>query len=637
MKRIIRFNFNQPKILNPAKVNLAGFFLKCKWEFSLFLDLSIRPFHSISGFIIMFIKSLLVFIIGSIGTGCATDQNSNSLELNESIRINQLGYLPEQNKVAIVLSEEPMDSFFIWDIENEKVVFEGKGQKNEAKTLSGKASWKLDFSAFSAKGEYEIGIPPMGKSHPFVIGPQVYEKLGKASLKAFYFQRASTDLPEEYAGIWARKGGHPDDKVVIHPSAASELRPEGMILSSPKGWYDAGDYNKYIVNSGITLGTLMSLYEVYPDYFSKQNLNIPESSNALPDVLDEILWNLDWMLTMQDPADGGVYHKLTTARFEGMVEPHNAISQRYLVSKGTAATLDFAAVMAQAARIFKLFYPENAMVYLKAAEKAWNWAIQNPEVYYRQNDLNDTFDPDIVTGAYGDQNLSDEWIWAASELYISTNNQGYWKILEAANQDYQLPSWSQVKWMGFYSLLRNENSLNQIPQAWLSMLKINLMTAADSYHQAGQVQPYLSPMGANPKDFIWGSNAVASNQGILLLEAFKLSGKADYLHSAKANLDYILGRNATGFSYVTGFGSKTPMYPHHRLATSRPDLPPLPGFMVGGPNPSQQDKCDYPSNVPDESFTDLACSYASNEIAINWSAPFAYLVNAIQAIETSGK
>lgn len=584
----------------------------------------------------MLIKSILVFIIGSIWTGCATNQISNTLEVNESIRLNQVGFLPDQNKVAIVLSENPMNTFFIWDIENEKVVFEGAAQKNKAKTLSGKTSWKLDFSAFSTKGEYEIGIPEIGKSHLFAINPNVYEELGKASLKAFYFQRASIDIPEEFAGIWARKGGHPDDKVMVHSSAASTSRPEGTLLSSSKGWYDAGDYNKYIVNSGITMGTLMSLYEQRPEYFSEQNLSIPESSNALPDILDEVLWNLDWMLTMQDPADGGVYHKLTTARFEGMVEPHEATNQRYLVSKGTAATLDFAAVMAQAARIYKSFSPEDAVVYLKAAEKAWNWAMQNPEVYYRQNEMNDKFDPDVTTGAYGDQNIEDEWVWAASELYISTHNLEYWKILEAANQDYQLPSWSQVKWMGFYSLLRNETTLAQIPQEWLSMLKINLIAAADSYHQAGMSQAYLSPMGANPKDFIWGSNAVASNQGILLLEAFKISGKADYLHSAKANLDYILGRNATGFSYVTGFGSKTPLHPHHRLATSRPELPPLPGFMVGGPNPSQQDKCDYPSDVPDESFTDLSCSYASNEIAINWSAPFAYLVNAIQINQTNG-
>jgi endoglucanase len=579
----------------------------------------------------MSIKLIFVYIIGSLWTSCATQNVPNSLEVNESIRLNQIGFMPEQNKVAIVLSESPLSSFYLWDITNQKVVLEGIPTKSEAKTLSGKTAWKVDFSGFSEQGVFEIGIPDFGKSYPFKINDQVYNELGKASLKAFYFQRASIDISEEYAGIWARKGGHPDNMVKIHPSAASQSRPEGAILSSPKGWYDAGDYNKYIVNSGITVGTLLSLYENYPTYFAELNLTIPESQHSIPDILDEVLWNLDWMLTMQDPTDGGVYHKLTTAKFEGMVEPHLAVNQRYFVQKSTAATLDFAAVMAQAYRIYKPFTPENAEVYLMAAKKAWKWASENPELYYRQNEMNATFDPDVVTGAYGDLNLSDEWIWAASEMYISTHDLEYWEIIKETDLKYQLPSWSQVKWLGFYSLIRNEKSIPQIPEAWMTKLKNNLITMADSYDRAGQKQVFLSPMGADPKDFIWGSNAVASNQGILFLEAFKLSGKVEFFQSAKANLDYILGRNGTGYSFVTGFGSKTPRFPHHRLATSRPDLPPLPGFMVGGPNPSQQDKCDYPSDFPDESYTDLSCSYASNEIAINWSAPFAFLVNAILA------
>jgi len=139
-------------------------------------------------------------------------------------------------------------------------------------------------------------------------------------------------------------------------------------------------------------------------------------------------------------------------------------------------------------------------------------------------------------------------------------------------------------------------------------------------------------MGSNSKDFIWGSNAVASNQGILLLNAYKYSLEHAFLNSAQHTLDYILGRNATGFSYVTGFGDKMRRHPHQRLAVSKPDLPPLPGFIVGGPNPGQQDKCDYLSAIPDESYSDTDCSYASNEIAIYWNAPFAYLVNALEAI-----
>ncbi|HCD52991.1 MAG TPA: cellulase, partial [Balneolaceae bacterium] len=125
--------------------------------------------------------------------------------------------------------------------------------------------------------------------------------------------------------------------VMVHAAAATGSRPEGTIISSPKGWYDAGDYNKYVVNSGISTYTLLFAYEQFPEFFKNQDLNIPESKNDLPDILDEALWNLEWLLTMQDE-DGGVYHKLTTANFEGMVMPHEATNQRYVVMKNTGAT-----------------------------------------------------------------------------------------------------------------------------------------------------------------------------------------------------------------------------------------------------------------------------------------------------------
>lgn len=130
---------------------------------------------------------------------------------------------------------------------------------------------------------------------------------------------------------------------MVHPSAATTKRPAGTIISSPKGWYDAGDYNKYIVNSGFTLGLILQSYQLHQDRFNSLNLQIPESDNKIPDILDEMMYNLEWMLTMQDPTDGGVYHKLTTPNFEGFVMPEDCKQQRYVVQKTTTATLDFAA------------------------------------------------------------------------------------------------------------------------------------------------------------------------------------------------------------------------------------------------------------------------------------------------------
>lgn len=577
-------------------------------------------------------KSILIFSLLLTQWACKAPLIDENLPVDESIRMNQIGFYPGQKKVAVIMNHEEAGDFVIWDREKQEVVYEGKLSERTNKTFSGNTTRLADFSDFSQTGEFDLILTGVGKSNPFTIHDQVNEALGKASIKAFYYQRAGMELDKTHADIWARPLGHPDDQVMIHPSAVSGDRKESTLLSSPKGWYDAGDYNKYIVNSGITVGTLLSLFEDYPSYFQKLELNIPESGDQVPDLLDEILWNLDWMITMQDPLDGGVYHKLTTAKFEGMVEPHMAVSQRYLVAKSTTATLDFAAVMAQASRVYKSYFPEKSVMYLKAAENAWKWAKENPDVLYKQNEMNETFDPDVVTGAYGDFSANDERIWAASELFITTHNLIYWEELADADQSFKLPSWNQVAWLGYYSLLRHQESITLLPQEWMAMLKINLLSAARTQLEGADESGFHSPMVTDAKNFIWGSNAVAANQGILLLYAYRQSNEPIFLDGAMDNLDYILGRNATGYSYVTGFGSKSPMHPHHRLAESRPDLPPLPGFIVGGPNPGQQDDCTYASSFADESYTDETCSYASNEIAINWNAPFAYLANSLEAL-----
>jgi hypothetical protein len=96
-------------------------------------------------------------------------------------------------------------------------------------------------------------------------------------------------------------------------------------------------------------------------------------------------------------------------------------------------------------------------------------------------------------------------------------------------------------------------------------------------------------------------------------------------------LDYLLGRNPTGYSYVTGYGAKTPQFPHHRPSSADGITEPVPGLLVGGPNPKQEDKCVYASTLAALSYSDTECSYASNEIAINWNAPFAYLAGGLEA------
>ncbi len=565
-----------------------------------------------------------------INVSLANAQNSN-------IRLNQIGFYPNAQKFAVWVGDK-QDSFFILTENKKDTVFSGKFSLQRINNISQKTTQIADFSNYKKTGKYIVAIPAIGVSYPFEISPNVHREVAKGALKGFYYQRVSIDLPEKYAEKWHREMGHPDDKILIHASAASIQRPEGTLIASPRGWYDAGDYNKYIVNSGITTATLLSLYEDYPDFFKAFEVNIPESGNKIPDLLDEVLWNLRWMLTMQDPNDGGVYHKLTNPSFDKMVMPKNATKPRYVIQKNTIATLDFAAVMAQASRIFKTYkkeLPSLADSCLNASKRAWNWAKENPTIVYRQNEMNKAFDPDIVTGGYEDRSDSDEWIWAATELYVTTKGDNYYKAVNLYPETaMSLPSWNQVQMLAYYSLIRNEKNLTDLGKKDLSNLKKKLIAFGDQLLLGVDSQAFNTVMGKSGKDYMWGSSSHAANQGIALLQVYRINLDEKYLAAALGNLDYLLGRNATGYSFLTGFGSKQVMFPHHRPSEADGIVEPVPGLLSGGPNPGQQDKCEgYPTKIADESFLDATCSYSTNEIAINWNAPMVYLAAALEALQ----
>ena len=555
--------------------------------------------------------------------------------LSEAIRLNQIGYYPRAAKIAAVTNEAYTD-FYVASPDLKKKYFSGKLSDVKQSTFSPAKTRIADFSAFRMPGKFVVVIPGIGYSHSFEIKPRVHEAIAKASVKGFYYQRFSMPLTEQYAGKWHRPASPSHKDVIIHASAATVRRPAGTVISSPRGWIDAGDYNKYIVNSGITTATMLSAYEDFPQYYDTLKLNIPESTNSIPDLLDEILWNLRWMLTMQDPNDGGVYHKCTNAKFDPMVMPHQAVTPRYVVQKSTAAALNLTAVAAQASRVFKKFerqFPGLADSCLAASIAAFKWAQQNPEVVYDQSKMNAGFDPDISTGAYGDRNFSDEFYWAASELYATTGDMQFANTNLLADGEMLIPSWNQVRLLGYYTLMRSEKQLPENGQLLVAEIKKRILQKADEMIRDVGSRTYQTVMGSSPKDFVWGSNAVAANEGILLLNAYQISSDKKYLDHALTNLDYILGRNATGYSFLTGYGDKTPMHIHHRPSEADGISDPVPGLLAGGPNPGMQDKCRYLSSVADEAFTDDVCSYASNEIAINWNAPLVYLTGAIEALQ----
>ena len=467
-----------------------------------------------------------------------------------------------------------------------------------------------DFSKLTTNGTYQVvqGNDTIYKN--IVVGENIYENLLKGSLKFYYYQRASMSLDESFAGVYARVAGHPDTAVYIHSSTGDE----GVVVAS-KGWYDAGDYGKYTVNAGITTYTLLSLYERFPNYFKKLKWNIPADGN-LPDLLAEIKYNLDWMLAMQ-ASDGGVYHKLTALDFPETVMPdEDASGSRFMIGKSVTAAYDFAAVMAAASRVYKGFDASYAKRCLDAAEMAYRWAESHPNYFFTANPAG------VKTGAYEDADATDERQFAATELYVATGNPAY----KMDGSSGVIPSWQNVYGLATYEKSNYTNDFG-------TGAYTDLIATADRLVQIASTG-FGVPMSSD--DFVWGSNGVAANQGVWLLNAYYLTGKEQYYNTAVRTLDYLVGKNPLRMSYVTGFGTKSPQNPHHRISQADGIKAPVPGMLVGGPqnndNSDKSSKCSYATSYPAISYYDNDCSYTTNEVAINWNAPLAYLAGALEAL-----
>ncbi|MCQ2106233.1 MAG: glycoside hydrolase family 9 protein [Fibrobacter sp.] len=540
---------------------------------------------------------------------------------------NQVGFMTNSQKQMAVL-----------DAEGKKVVIKDADGKEALTVEVPKAEkWSpagdsliaslVDFSELKTPGTYQAYVGDEAIGHPIIIADDALEAATKASLKFFYFQRASMELTEEFAGIYARAAGHPDTAVKYHPSTGIE--DTEATFDGSKGWYDAGDYGKYIVNSSISVYSLLQLYQQNKEYFSKLDLNIPESKNEVPDILDEIRWNLEWMLTMQDK-DGGIFHKLTTKQFAGTVMPAKATAQRYAIGKGVEASWDFAATMTLAAEIYKPFDAEFSEKCIIAAQHAHNWAAKNPSAIYVQPG-------DVGTGSYTN---STEWatrVWGLIELYRISKDPSIleeihkWPI---SRKKGKLQSWGNKYMLGIFTLATNpdifEKDMVDTAQGIITDLADNYLKTLDSNGYG---------IALETADFNWGSNGTASNKAMILIHAYIITKEEKYYNAALGIVDYILGRNPMDISYLTGFGVKSTMNPHHRPSQADGIEAPVPGMIAGGPNTGATDcaKTIAKNNPPAKAYNDNTCSYATNEVAINWNAPFAYVIGSLQAIASTGK
>ena len=536
------------------------------------------------------------------------------------IKVDQAGYLADATKIAIVAAPERATEFILRSADDGSVVLREKAGEPVSDADSGDRVQALDFTAVRNPGRYYLELPGVGRSWTFDIGPDVYARTWYLAMRSYYGQRCgiAVDLGGGYRHAACHLTG------AMHGSSGKEGEH-----TSQAGWHDAGDYGRYVVNSGITTGTLLWTWELFGTRFKNGKLDIPETGNGTPDLLNEIRWNLQWMLSMQDD-DGGVWHKQTSERFPGFVMPEKDTTVSYVIGtgkepyKGSCATGDFAAVMAIAARAYKPFDAEFAERALGAARKAWTWLEKNPAVTFQNPAV-------VATGAYGDGNCADERLWAAAELHRTTGEVPYEQDFLANYGNFHVranapPSWANVGALGLWTYAmaggRNPEAVRRIRTETLSAAdEIVNRTAANGYR-----------VSLTSRDYVWGSNAVAANYGMQLLIANNIQTNEKYVEAARDNLHYLLGRNTFSLSWVTQVGEHAFQHPHHRPSGADENAEPWPGLLSGGPNRGRQDDAmraklaaDLP---PAKMYIDDQEAYAANEVAINWNAPLVFLLTA---------
>ncbi len=554
----------------------------------------------------------------------------SAADVSPAVHIDQVGYLPGAAKIAVIAVSSPASQFTVRSTTDDRTVFKGTLSDPRHDDLSGDTVQLADFSSVRADGDYYLDIAGVGRSYDFGIHQDVFSRAFYLTMRGYYAQRCGmkVDLSPDFPSF-QHAACH---LVGAFDASSGKTGPH----ASAGGWHDAGDYGRYIVNSGITTGTLLWAWEIYRGRLGSVNLNIPESGNHVPDMLNEIRWNLDWMLSMQDE-DGGVWHKQTSANFSGFVMPENDKARSLVIGtssapfKSSCSTGDFAAVMAIASRAFAPYDAAYSAKTLKASRTAWTWLSENPNVAFSNPH-------GINTGEYGDRDCSDERLWAAAELYRTTKDEQYNKYFLANYEGFlraisteNPPAWPTVGALGLWTYAMSGRT-NEAAKA----IKTATITAADAITSRTVASPYQISM--QPADYVWGSNGVAGNYSLQLLIANVLHPDPRYSAAAFENLHYLLGRNAFSVSWVTQLGSNPYKHPHHRPSGADNNPEPWPGLLSGGPNPGRQDAVaqKLPAGPPMRMWVDDQGAYSVNEIAINWNAPLVFVLAAALP-DTPGK
>jgi len=579
-------------------------------------------------------RSRLVAHLAAIFAALAVLCPSPAGAADADVKVSSVGYLPGRVKRASITAAAT--SFTVKRDADGSVIFTGTPAAAKTDPDTGQSIAVADFTSVSETGKLYIDVPGVGRSVSFPIGDDVYREAFVATMLGFYGWRCNTAVSLVWKGeTFAHAACHMDDAHTDYIGGAGQR-------DGQKGWHDAGDYGKYTVNAGITLGSLLAAWEEYSSVLSTYSWPIPESGGALPDYLAEIRWELEWLFKMQySVTDGRVSHKLTSLTFDGPTDAANGISAwvmpekdvqtRYFVPWGSAATADFVAMLAKASRIYRPYDASFADACLAAAKVSY--------AYLTANAANQSVTDPTSTGGYATTD-SDDRLWAAAEMWETTGDAAALADFETRAAKFNSGTttyvdsdfdWSNVKNLGMYVYLQSKRTGRTA--ATVTAIQNSLITAANTLVTNRNNSGYGRALSGKAGAYYWGSNGSVARACMLLQVANRLSPKTDYLDTCVDQLTWIFGRNYYNRSQVTGIGIDPPLHPHHRPSQADGIDNPWPGLLVGGGNNTSTQAAGNKNGATN--WIDDVNDYELNEVAINWNAPLTYALASFLPADTA--
>nr|WP_255570504.1 glycoside hydrolase family 9 protein [Cohnella sp. CFH 77786] len=528
------------------------------------------------------------------------------------IKVNQVGYLTSGEKYALVsgyyneLGAMPGTPFQVRKASDGSIAYSGTLSLVKAyDPSSGEKVLKADFSGLTDEGEYRLTVDGIGDSSvPFRIGDDVYHSLAKDVQKFFYYQRANVDLTADHAGIFARIGRNKDDA-----NLPLESNPQ-IKRDVSGGWWDAGDLGKYVTAGATAVSDLLWAYESYPGEFSDNQLNIPESGNGVPDLLDEIKVETDFFLKMQDESTGGFY---------AYVNRDPAPNRFVMDGKGsvsiipTAQTADTVGALAHAYIVMKDIPPlkDYAETLKTAAIRGWNFLANHP-AFIAQPD-----------GPYNDNDDANDRFYAAAALYRATGEKAYGDYVVSHYKDFGSAFDSAdvshgiggMEKIGFYHYLSGM-APDAAVKAWFAE-KFKAWRS-EVIHTSTDLAVWRNSTNTA---FYWGANSNVASVPVSLAIGSRILGLFDEnnLKVAAGDLNYLLGINPLQLSFITGYGERRVTTTIHDIYNKDFILEMPNGYMPGGPNNNGRYTFDA------KAYNSSSIDWETNEQALNYNSPMIYL------------